>query len=722
MKLLLILFLLFCNSLVSAQNTFRALIKDKETNEPLTGATALLKGTNNGGSANENGAISIENIPNGRQVFIFSYVGYEQQIHAFTFPLSDTMPVEILLRSAEEELEEVIVTATRTSRSIDDIPTRIEAVSGEEVDEKANMKPGDIRMLLNESTGIQTQQTSATSYNSSIRIQGLDGKYTQMLRDGYPLYSGYSGGLGLLQVAPLDLKQVEIIKGASSTLYGGGAIAGLVNLVSKTPEEVRKLDFLVNATSALGLDVSGFYAQKFERTGTTIFVSYNKGTPYDPAGIGLTAIPEYDRITLNPRLFLYFSRRTTVDIGLFATAEKRTGGDIRYIKGRGDNTHSYFEENNTARMSAQFGMTHYFTDSSILKIKGSAGYFNRSIDLPDYTFSGNQISSFTEITFEKKQDKLDWIAGLNLWTEKFEQDNRVASEVVDYAHNTYGLFAQNTWNISGFFAMETGIRADYQEQYGFFLLPRISAMFRFNSKLTARLGGGMGYKIPTVFTEDAERVQFRNVLPINASETESERSYGANLDFNYRTVIGDHMTLSINTLVFYTKILKPLILTPVSGGFLEFKQPGGFLDTKGLEANVKITYRDFKLFFGYTLADVSQNINGETFAYPLVAKNRLNNVLIYEVEEKLKIGLEAYYFSKQKLNDGSMGRSYWICGLMAEKIWEHISVFVNFENLLDTRQTRFDVIYDGPVTDPVFRDIYAPVDGFVVNGGVKIRL
>ncbi|MDP2058936.1 MAG: Plug domain-containing protein, partial [Flavobacteriaceae bacterium] len=118
----------------------------------------------------------------------------------------------------DEEMDEVIITATRSSRTIENTPTRLEAISGEELEEKGNMKPGDIRMMLNESTGIQTQQTSATSYNSSIRIQGLDGKYTQILRDGFPLYSGFSGGLGLLQVVPLDLKQVEVIKGASSTL------------------------------------------------------------------------------------------------------------------------------------------------------------------------------------------------------------------------------------------------------------------------------------------------------------------------------------------------------------------------------------------------------------------------------------------------------------------------------------------------------------------------
>ena len=209
------------------------------------------------------------------------------------------------------------------------------------------MKPGDIRMLLNESTGIQTQQTSATSYNSSIRIQGLDGKYTQILRDGFPLYTGFSGGLSLMQIAPLDLKQVEVIKGASSTLYGGGAIAGLVNLISKKPEEKREVSVMLNGTSAQGLDVSAFYAQKFNKIGTTIFASYNLGTPYDPSDVGFTAIPKFSRVTVNPKLFVYFNDKTSLNAGFQTTIEERIGGDIIYIEDGGSSQHSYFEKNNT---------------------------------------------------------------------------------------------------------------------------------------------------------------------------------------------------------------------------------------------------------------------------------------------------------------------------------------------------------------------------------------
>jgi outer membrane receptor for ferrienterochelin and colicins len=241
-----------------------------------------------------------------------SFSGLENQQLSVTIPQPTAKPLEVLLEEGEEDV--VVVQATCTSSTIANIPTRIEVISGEELAEKGNMKLGDIRMMLNESTGIQTQQTSATSYNSSIRIQGFDGRYTQILKDGYPLYVGLSGRLSIMQIVPLDLRQVEVIKGSSSTLYGGGAIAGLVNLVSKVLTNKRELSFLANATTTGGLDLSGFYSQKFGKVGLTVFGSRNTGDPYDPAGIGLTAIPKFEGYAINPKLFLY-RKNTAANIG-----------------------------------------------------------------------------------------------------------------------------------------------------------------------------------------------------------------------------------------------------------------------------------------------------------------------------------------------------------------------------------------------------------------------
>src|SRR5690606_1626485 len=411
---------LFFSAHAYAQNTYKAIIKDAKSLQPLQGTTVQIKNLSIGTSAGKDGSVVLKNIPSGKQIIEYSYVGYIDKTDTLIFPLAENGTVVVTLESLaghedadddhsdHEHLEEVVISATRSSRTIDNIPTRVEVISGEELDEKANMKPGDIRMLLAESTGIQTQQTSATSGNSSIRIQGLDGKYTQMIRDGFPLYSGFSGGLGLLQIAPLDLQQVEVIKGSSSTLYGGGAIAGLVDLVSKRPTAERQFNFLLNGTSALGLDASAFYARKSGKTGTTVYAAYNHGTAYDPSDIGLTAIPEFDRFTLNPKLFLYFSDATTFYAGVNATVEKRLGGDLEYIKGNAGPDHSYFEENKTGRYSTQVELDHTLGEGEKLVLRNSISFYDRSIGLPAYRFSGAQLSTYSEANYSRNGNRADW--------------------------------------------------------------------------------------------------------------------------------------------------------------------------------------------------------------------------------------------------------------------------------------------------------------------------
>ena len=707
--------LLICTN-IFAQNTIQLTVKDSSENTFLLGATVKISKQNMNAVTDSSGSVYFNNIPNGLQNIEVSFSGYKTQVISI-LPVADSiLNITVYLETEEEEEEEVIVISTRSSRTISDIPTRVETISGEELTEKGNMKPGDIRMLLNESTGIQTQQTSATSYNSSIRIQGLDGRYTQVLRDGFPLYSGFSGGLSLMQVAPLDLKQIEVIKGSSSTLYGGGAIAGLVNLVSKTPTAKRELSFIGNGTSAGGLDLSGFYSQKFNKVGVTVFGSRNTGRAYDPADIGLTAIPKFERYTINPRLFLY-GNKTTANVGISYITEDRVGGSVAFIK---DGTAGFFEKNNTDRVTTQTQITRRINDKSQLNFKNSYSRFDRFIQIPTYAFEGLQQSTFTEATYSTNGEKSDWVIGANYLTDNFKENSQNSNALRNYNFNTFGTFIQNTWSPSQKFTLETGLRGDYVEQFGFELLPRISAMLKVTPKLTARLGGGLGYKTPTVFNEESEKTQFQNILPINQSLTQNERSAGGNFDINYRTKIGE-VGFALNQLFFYTKLNSPLVLTTAGSGNGQFLNAKGNIDTKGMETNLRFTYSDFKLFVGYTYADVNTNFNNTKNRFPLTAKHRLNNVLMYEKDEKLKIGLEAYYFSPQKLGDGAIGKSYWTYGLMGEKLWEHFSIFINFENFTDTRQTRFDTIFTGSAANPTFRDIYAPVDGFVVNGGIKLR-
>jgi len=216
-------------------------------------------------------------------------------------------------------------------------------------------------------------------------------------------------------------------------------------------------------------------------------------------------------------------------------------------------------------------------------------------------------------------------------------------------------------------------------------------------------------------------VQYQNILPINSDLNKLERSYGLNGDVNYRTALGDEITLSVNQLFFYTRLNNPLMLIPTMHGNSQFKNIDGHIVSKGAETNVKIRYEDFILYLGYTLTDAVVHENGTRYQNPLTPKHTVSTVLMYEEDDSWRIGIEAYCTGKQSLNDGATGRSYWLFGAMIEKMWERFSIYVNTENFTDTRQTRFGSIYTGTITNPVFTDIYAPLEGFVVNGGIKIK-
>lgn len=720
-KIIPLLLYLVIGNLVSAQNKFSAFVKDEDSKEALLGVNVFIKGTQIGAATDANGFVEVKDIPTGKFIISFSAIGYEDLEITISIPDTSEHPYDFFLESTTEELEEISVMSTRGSRLIQNEPTRVEVIAGEEVDEKLSMDPSNISMLLNESTGIQVQQISAASANASFRIQGLDGRYTLLLKDGFPLYSGFSGSLSIIQIPPLDLSQVEIIKGSSSTLYGGGAIAGLINLITKSPAPERELSFLLNGTSAKGLDGSGFFSQKFQSYGITLLASRNIQSAYDNNDDKFSDLPEIRRFSINPKFYYYFSENSTLELGATFVNEERLGGSMDYIDNKSDSI-NYFEENKSDRLSALAKYNLTFGENSEVIVKSSAGYFDRNIGLPDYHFRGKQVSTFSEALYKLAGEKSDWILGLNLWTENFS-DQSITLEKKDYSELTIGAFLQNTADLNKTFSIESGIRGDYNSDYGWFFLPRLSVLAKWSNSISSRIGGGLGYNLPDIFIEEAEQLAFRNFLPIDESKVEAERSYGFNFDINYTTILLDKIALSFNNLFFYTQINDPTVLNFNSlNNSYEYSSLDGYYNSKGIETNLKFTLDHLKLFAGYTFINTKANAQNISSEIPLTPKHRLGLILIYEQHENLRIGLEAYYTGKQKLSSGESVRGYWINGLMIEKMYENFSLFLNFENFLDTRQSKFGPMFTGSPDNPVFSEIYAPTDGRIINGGIKIRL
>ena len=703
-----------------AQSNFKAQILNEESNLPVVGANVSIKDTDIAGTTDSNGRIELTDIPKGKHTVVVVSPDHEIKELEYTFPLADQAEQVILLKI--KTVGEVTITSTsRISREIDDVPTRIEAISEEEVEEKTVMRPANVSMVLNESTGIKVQQTSATSNTQSVRIQGLDGRYTQILKDGFPAFGGFSGSLSLLDIPPLDLRQVEIIKGPSATFYGGGAIAGVVNFISKEPQNERATSLIINQTTALGTDFSLYDSQKFNRFGYAFLGSVNFQKEYDVDDDDFTELPRTFSFGLSPRLFVELNQRTRLVIGNSTSYQKRNGGDVFVIRDQSDNFHQYFETNNSVRNLTSIQFDRDLDGGRKLIAKQSIALFDRKIEIPNYVFKGRQLNFYTDVSYFLPAHNHAFVFGGSAAYDQFREDETSSSLIKrDETRTAIGGFAQDNVIITNKLSLEAGLRLDYLRDYGFFPLPRVSILYRFNDHLSSRFGVGLGYKAPTIFTEDAEEVLFQNVVPIG-NTLKAERSSGGTFDVNYRNTIGEKISYSINQMFFYTRIVDPLVLTTENNGLLRFVNAGAPVTSAGFETNVRFVYDIVKLFAGYTFTDaIARYLTGNQ-TLPLVPKSRLNSALLFERESNFKAGLEAYYTSSQVLTNGSGTRHFWVLGIFGEKTYGKVSLFFNAENITDTRQSRFGPVVFPPHQNPTFAEIYTHTEGRIFNGGVKLR-
>ena len=231
----------------------------------------------------------------------------------------------------------------------------------------------------------------------------------------------------------------------------------------------------------------------------------------------------------------------------------------------------------------------------------------------------------------------------------------------------------------------------------------------------------MGYKTPTLFTEQTETIQYQNLEQVN--NVRSEKSYGGTADVNFRTRLGEDLAFTFNHMFFYTWINNPLVLQLTASNNYSFSNATKPVQSAGVETNARFVYKDnFKLFLGYTFNHTKATYkSGNTFL-PLVPKHKLNSALIYEKEGVIKIGLEGYFTGRQYLSNNSRTPSFAEFGFMTEKIFEKFSVFINFENFTDTRQSSYKNVVNGTHINPTFDEIWTHTEGFVVNGGIKLRL
>ncbi len=716
MKAIFLFIAMIASQTILAQNIFKAIIKDSVTKEVLIGATAVLKGTTNGCNSDLHGKIEIRNIPNGQQVILFSYIGYGTIEMSFSFPVADSMQNKIIyLKPEAEKLEEALVTSTRTNSRIEDVPMRVEVIGKDEVSEESNIKPENVSKLLLESASVLAQQTSAVNGNISIRLQGLDGRYTQLLKDGFPLFGGFAEGLSILQIPPLDLKQVEIIKGSSS-LYGSDAIAGIINFISRQPKEKSELTLLANQTSLLGKDMDGYFSRRWKKVGLSFLSSNNFQKQFDVNKDGFSDLPKASTYTVTPNFYYYFNPTTTLRFALNGTFDKRKGGDMKVLNNEADSIHKFFEEDISDRISSQLKFDKQFRNNQSITLKNSISYFKRSLTQPSTAFSGIQFSSYNEASFNIKTLKHQFVAGADFISESFTEDSTKSHLKRDYHYATAGVFMQDDYKPLKTIVLQAGLRTDWQNKFGFFFLPRLAVKYQFSDKFYMRAGSGWGYKVPDIFSTSSEQAGINLIKPL-AKNVKAEKSIGGNLDLNYKAQLGDENLLTCNQSFFVTQISNPLVLD--SFIFASGTKP---IITSGFESDFRYDIDEFQFFLAYTFVNAIRKYDNIQPFVPLTPKHKVNVDIIYEKEDNFSLAFEGYFVSSMFRDFDTKTKPYGTIGFIAQKHFRHFTIIANVENLLDVRQTRFENIVIPPIDRPTFRQLYAPIDGRVFNVAIRFSL
>ena len=660
-------------------------------------------------------------LPDGPNKLILDLLGYKKV--DTTLDVKGPGSFSIMMIPEEQGLEEVtFVSSTRTNQRIENSAMKVEVLGNEELQEESTVKPGNIASLISDVSGIQIQQTSAASGNSAVRIQGLDGKYTQILRDGMPLYEGFSGGFGILTIPPLDLKQIELIKGSASTLYGGGAISGLVNLISRKPTMDQTADFVVNYSTLNEFNTDLFLAKRNEHFGYTFFSGFNKQAATDVNGDGLSDVPQTQSVILHPRLYYYPDTHTSMAVGYIGSFDDRKGGDMNVLNNDPVAANGgYFEENRTARNTGELLIDHSYDNDNKLTIKGNISDFDRIMNANTDSFQGRQLSYYGEVSMLIPQGKNSLVAGINITGDRFAEEKPANSPLANYELATAGIFAQYNWQFNENGNVEAGLRMDKPEGNSFFALPRVAGFYRLNKHWAARAGFAMGYKMPDpveLLDNDTART---DAIALNPN-LKAELSYGYNAEVNYKYTWDDN-SIFINQAFFRTDINNP-IYNAVGGGVSTLVNLNTNTTTEGSDTYMKLTVKKWELYLGYTYTIATNDFYTASNGWiPLTSRNRMAFVISREFRGQWKLGYEGSWYGKQYRDDGSGTPSYFITALMISRgFGKHITLVLNGENLLDYRMSRVESLYTGSFSDPVFKPLWAPIDGRVINLSFRWKL
>ena len=630
--------------------------------------------------------------------------GFLPQTTALQLTPGQRQRVVVQLDAAPTAEETITVSATRTDARLEDQPMRVEVLVREEIEEKMLMTPGDIVMMLNEMGGMRVQATSPSLGAASVRIQGMRGRYTRFFSDGLPLF-GDVGGLGLLQIPPMDRGQVEVVKGAASSLYGAGAMGGVVNLISRRPAEEGQHEILINQSTRGATDAVGWYATPAKQGwAATLLGGGHWQRATDVNADTWADLPGYSRAVVRPRLFWDGGRGRTFFATAGFTAEDRRGGTVpgKILPAAGIR---YVEALETRRVDGGAVGQVLWGQRYLLSARGALSEQRHDHQFGEVRERDRHGTRFGEVTLRAAAGRHTLVGGVAI-----ERDSYRPRDVPQHAYTftVPGVFGQADAELAPWASLSASARLDRHSEYGTFLSPRISTLLR-SGRWTSRLSVGTGFFGPSALTEETEATGLTRLAmprPLRAEEGQS-----ASLDLS-RT----DGPLSYTFTLFTSRVEHPIDVDRSRG--LVLTNLAGPTTNSGVELLGTLRLRPYSATATYTYVRSRE---------PLTPRHSAGIVGMWEREHAGRAGVELYVTGAQRLDENpfrTTSRPYVILGLLAERqVGPHLSLFVNGENLTGVRQTRWDPLVR-PARAPDGRwtvDAWAPLEGRNINGGTRFR-
>ena len=623
------------------------------------------------------------------------------------------LAVELLPQEKVEE--QITVHATRTDARIQDSPLHVEVLTREEIEEKMMMTPGDIVMMLNEMGGMRVQTTSPSLGAASVRVQGMLGRYTTFLADGLPLFGQQGAGLGLLQIPPIDLQQVEVIKGNASALYGSTAMAGVVNLLSRRPTAEPIHEFLFNRSTLGATDASAFLAAPLSKTwSASLLASGDWQEQRDVSGDGWTDLAGYGRGVLRPRFHWDNKNGNTALLTGGITYENRSGGTINgaVLPATGQ---PYTEALHTQRSDVGGTMQRIFEGRIVAMFRFAHAEQQHRHQFGEIVEADRHQLTFAEMSLRGTIGRNTWVAGAAGQRDAYRPHDVTRFA---YTYSVPSVFLQDDLTVTPWLSVSLSARADFHNRYGTFFSPRLSALIR-RAGWTSRWSAGQGFFAPTALTEETESAGLKRL--IMPQPLVAERGRSASIDLT-RSV----GPLSVTATLFASNIAHPVYVDRTDAyRILNLVAP-----RKNRGTELLATWRNspFAVTASYTYVRASELApNSYRADVPLTPRHSLGIVGMWEKQGRARFGMECYYTGEQRLENNpyrNTSRPYLLAGAMGElKVAKHVRLFINLENLTNIRQTRWDPVLlpkrsvDGRWTV----DAWAPLDGRVANGGVRLE-